>query len=126
MKPPVITLGCVANLFARMMHFVDAEDIEHGHTHNFDHLTLLAKGKLRVTVDGKATDFTAPQMIYIKADKNHELVALEADTLAYCIHALRTPDGADILDPSMIPDGVNPTTLAQAICENNLVRKATP
>lgn len=118
MSAPEIALGCVANLFARMMHFVDVGDIEHGHTHNFDHLTLLAKGKLRVTVDGKATDFTAPQMIYIKADKNHELVALEADTLAYCIHALRTPDGSDILDPNMVPDGVNPTTLAQSICVN--------
>lgn len=111
-----MALGCVANLFSRMMHFAKAGDIEQGHTHNFDHLTLLAKGKLKVTVDGKVSEFTAPQMIYIKADKNHELVALEDDTLAYCIHALRTKDGSDILDPAMIPAGVDPMGLAQAVC----------
>ncbi len=116
MTQPVIALGCVANLFSRMMRFTYAGDTEQGHTHNFDHLTLLAKGKLKVTVEGMATEFNAPQMIYIKADKNHELVALEDDTLAYCIHALRTKDGSDILDPAMIPAGVNPLGLAQPIC----------
>lgn len=116
MTEPKIALGCVANLFSRMMHFISAGDTEDGHVHNFDHLTLLAKGKLEVTVDGKASVFTAPQMIYIKADKNHKLVALEDDTLAYCIHALRTKDGSDILDPSMIPDGINPLSIAQPVC----------
>lgn len=117
MTSPTIALGCVANLFSRMMHFAHAGDTEQGHTHNFDHLTLLAKGKLKVTVDGQMSEFTAPQMIYIKADKTHELVALEDDTLAYCIHALRTKDGSDILDPSMIPAGINPMSVAQPVCQ---------
>jgi quercetin dioxygenase-like cupin family protein len=116
MKQPEIQLGCVANLYSRMMHFRNAGDIEHGHTHQFDHLTLLAKGRLKVTVDGVATEFTAPQMIYIRADKNHELVALEDETVAYCIHALRSKESGDILDPSMIPTGVNPLSLAKPVC----------
>lgn len=115
-ETPAVSIGCVANLYSRMMHFKSAGDVEHGHTHQFDHLTLLAKGKLRVTVDGNATEFTAPHMIYIRADKNHELVALEAGTVAYCIHALRSKDTGDILDPSMIPDGVKPMSLAMPIC----------
>jgi hypothetical protein len=46
-------------------------------------------------------------MIFIKADKKHMLEALEDNTVAYCIHALRDKDGSgDILDPSMVPDGV--------------------
>lgn len=112
MKSPDIMIGSVANIFSRMMHFKNAGDIEIGHTHQFDHLTLLAKGKLKVTVEGEITEFIAPHMIYIKADKVHELVALTDDTVAYCIHALRTGDGVnDILDPSMIPEGVdNPIT----------------
>lgn len=108
MSTPEIAIGCVANLWSRMMHFKQVGDIEHGHTHQFDHLTLLARGKLKVTVEGVATEFTAPHMIYIHKDKNHELIALEADTVAYCIHALRTTDQAEILDPSMIPKGINP------------------
>lgn len=119
MNSPEIKLGCVANLYSRMMHFRKAGDTELGHTHQFDHLTLLAKGKLRVTVEGVTTDFTAPHMIYIKADKVHELVALTDETVAYCIHALRSGDNVeDILDPSMVPAGVNPLSVAKPVITN--------
>jgi len=116
MTQPVVHIGCVANLYSRMMHFKQAGDMEMGHTHQFDHLTLLAKGKLKVTVEGVATEFTAPHMIYIRADKMRELVALTDETVAYCIHALRDGNGVDdILDPSMIPAGVSPLTIAKPL-----------
>lgn len=117
MKQPEIKIGCIANLYSRMMRFKKAGDIEIGHTHQFDHLTLLAKGRLKVTVEGVSSDFTAPHMIYIHKDKVHELVALADDTVAYCIHALRDKDNNEVLDPSMIPNGVNPLTLAGPICK---------
>ena len=88
------------------MHFRKRGDIEYGHAHQFDHLTLLAKGSLNVKIDDKVTKFVAPNMIFIRKDVEHELVALENDTIAYCIHPLR--DGVrveDILDPTMIPEG---------------------
>lgn len=113
---PDIQIGCVANLFSRQMHFKKAGDMEHGHTHPFDHLTLLAAGSLRVTVNGQTTDFKAPQMIYIKAEFNHELVALEDNTVAFCIHALRKGNGVDdIIDPASIPKGVVPTDYADPV-----------
>ena len=116
MKKPKVLLGCVSNLYSRMMHFEKAGDIEQGHTHQFDHLTLLASGKLKVTVDGVVTEFTAPFMIYIHKDKNHELVALEDNTVAYCIHALRDKNKTDdILDPDMIPKGVDPLSISKSI-----------
>jgi len=115
MSAPEIAIGCVANLFSRMMVFEKAGDVEVGHTHQFDHLTLLAKGKLKVTVNGKASYFAAPHMIYIHKDHVHELEALENETVAYCIHALRTADQSEILDPSMIPAGVSPTSVAGAV-----------
>lgn len=117
MSQPIVHIGCVANLFSRMMHFEKAGDIEIGHTHQFDHLTLLAKGKLKVTVEGKTSEFTAPHMIYIHKDKVHELEALTDNTVAYCIHALRDKNTEDILDPTMIPAGVNPTELAGPLCK---------
>jgi hypothetical protein len=108
MSYPQIKMGCVANLFSRMMHFVNVGDTEVGHKHQFDHLTLLASGSLKVTVEGNETVFKAPHMIYIHKDKVHELVALEANTVAYCIHALRDGNGVeDILDPAMVPEGVD-------------------
>ncbi len=112
MSLPIVKIGCVANLYSRMMHFEKAGDAEQGHAHCFDHLTLLAKGKMRVIVDGKTTDFTAPHMIYIAKDKLHVLEALTDQTVAYCIHALRDKENNEILDPEMIPQGVNPLSVS--------------
>ena len=88
-----------------------------GHTHQFDHLTLLATGKLKVTVEGVASEFTAPHMIYIHKDKVHELEALADETVAYCIHALRDKDSNEILDPLMVPAGVSPLSIAAPVCK---------
>jgi len=115
MSAPEITLGEVANLWSRMMLFRTAGDTEQGHSHPFDHLTLLAKGSMRVTVNGVATNFSAPHMVYIQKDKTHELVALENETLAFCIHALRDKSTGDILDPSMIPAGIKASTFAASL-----------
>jgi len=91
------------------MVFRSVGDVQRGHTHQFDHLTLLASGRLKVTVGGQSTEFKAPHMILIRQRKPHELVALEDNTVAFCIHALRTGDRVeDIIDPSMLPNGVNP------------------
>jgi len=103
MAQPNVSVGCVSNLFARQMHFVSAGDSEQGHAHCFDHLTLLAKGKLAVKINNEVTEFTAPQMIFIKAELQHELTALSDNTVAYCIHALRDETSGDILDESMVP-----------------------
>lgn len=119
MTEPKIEIACVANLFSRQMHFVAVGDTEYGHTHPFDHMTLLAYGSLRVTVGDKATDFHAPAHIYIKAEVQHELIALEPNTVAYCIHALRNGHGVeDIIDPESIPVGVNATDYSLPL--NNL------
>lgn len=118
MGAPTIAIGCVSNLFSRMMHFKKAGDIEQGHTHSFDHLTLLASGKLRVEVNGEVTDFTAPNMIFIKAEFTHKLTSLEDNTIAFCIHALRKDDGSgDILDPKSIPSGVDPLSIAESVLD---------
>jgi hypothetical protein len=107
---PEALIGVVKNLWSKQMHFLKAGDTEQGHAHCFDHLTLLAAGSLKVTVNDIATEFKAPHMIYIKKDDEHELVALEDNTIAYCIHALRDYDG-DLLSESMIPDGINKNTV---------------
>ena len=118
MDHPDVKISCVANLFSRMMHFRRSGDIERGHAHAFDHLTLLAAGSLKVTVDGAETIFKAPHMIYIHKDKQHELVSLEDNTVAFCIHALRDGEGVeDILDPTMVPKGVELLKLVDALCK---------
>lgn len=116
MQEPTASIALVSNVFIKGMFFEKAGDRHAGHSHCFDHTTLLAKGKLRVRVNGKDTDFKAPHSIFIKADVEHELTALEDDTIAYCIHALRDGDGVgDIIDPASIPEGVNPMALAKPL-----------
>lgn len=104
---PDIMIGLVANMFVRMMVFKTKGVCELGHTHSFDHLTLLASGKLRVTANNISTDYTAPMMIYIDADTKHELISLEDNTVAYCIHGLRDLDKSEeLISPDMLPAGI--------------------
>lgn len=101
MSGPLVKLSCVGNVFTRMMHFEKAGDIEEGHAHPFDHATLLSAGSIRLTLEGCAKDFHAPDLIFIQKDKQHQLVALEDNTVVACIHALRDEAG-EILPESGI------------------------
>lgn len=106
MANPSISFGLVGNIYTRQMHFKSKGDIEMGHTHPYDHMTLLAKGSVEVSVDGEVSVFNAPHIIWINAEKAHQLTALEDDTVAYCVHAVR--DAGEIVDPTMIPEGSRP------------------
>lgn len=119
MASPIIQIGCVANLYSRMMVFKNAGDIEIGHKHQFDHLTLLAKGMAKVTVEGISTVFTAPHMIYIHKDKIHEIESITDETVLYCIHALRDANNEEILEPAMVPLGVSSLSVAGPITKNS-------
>lgn len=87
-------LGYFGNIWVRQHHLQKAGDSVPGHKHHFDHVTLLSKGKVRVTVPGfNPKEFTAPTFIIIKKDHEHKFEALEDDTLWYCVFALRNLDG---------------------------------
>jgi quercetin dioxygenase-like cupin family protein len=105
---PEIQLSCVSNVYIRMMHFKHTGDIEEGHTHPFDHVSLLSFGKAKVTVDGNSKTFEAPQMIFIAKEKVHMIEALQDGTVMLCIHAIRDGERVeDIIDPKslIIPPG---------------------
>jgi quercetin dioxygenase-like cupin family protein len=91
-----------------MMTFRKKGDRFAGHSHLFDHGTLLSSGSLELDVDGVKTVFTAPAIIFVGKDKIHNLVALEDNTVATCIHGLRDSNQSDdIIDPEMIPAGID-------------------
>ena len=108
MDQPRTAISCVSNVFIRQMHFLNAGDKEQGHSHCFDHVTLLSAGKLQINALGKSTEFVAPHHIFIKAGVVHELIALEDNTVAHCIHALRDGERVeDIIDPASLPISYN-------------------
>ena len=98
-------MGMVGNVYTRVMSFKDIGDTEHGHSHQFHHATLVAAGSVLVKAKGKETIFKAPHLIWINKDIDHELVALEPNTVCACIHGIRDADG-EIVDPETVPNGV--------------------
>jgi quercetin dioxygenase-like cupin family protein len=102
-------ISIVGNTWVKQMIFENAGDVHAGHSHSFDHQTLLAKGSVEVWANGKPTTFVAPTIIYIKAGIQHGMIAQEAETVIYCIHPLRDGDQVgDIIDPASVPNGVMP------------------
>jgi hypothetical protein len=115
MTAPISKITAAANLWIRQMFFENIGDIHDGHSHTYDHLTLLAHGRLRVSIIDEqgqriSTDFTAPHMIWIEKGKVHDLESLEPGTVSYCVHALRSEEsqGAEIIDPDQFPIGITP------------------
>lgn len=104
---PDTKITSAANLWLRQMYFEKAGDANEGHIHNYDHMTLLAHGSVKVHVEGNTSEFKAPQMIFIKAGKRHFIEAIEDGTIAYCVHALRDKDTEEILDPDQVPAGID-------------------
>lgn len=88
------------------MVFESVGDTEFGHTHQFDHATLVAHGSVLVRCRGKETVFKAPQLIWIAAELEHELVAQEAGTVCVCLHtADSAQSGGSLVSQDMIPAG---------------------
>jgi len=96
----------VSNLWVKQMHFEESGDLMQGHSHKFDHPTLVAHGSVRVTVEGVETVFYAPHIVFIAKDKQHEIVALEPNTVAYCIHPIRGEREEDIVGHNQVPAGI--------------------
>jgi quercetin dioxygenase-like cupin family protein len=67
------------------------------HTHDFSHLSILAKGKVAVMKGEDVEIIEAPACIEIKAGMTHGVKAL-TDCVWFCIHA------TDEKDPSKVDD----------------------
>lgn len=70
------------------------------HLHSYDHLSILASGRVMLEIDGNADEFIAPACINISAGKYHKIVALE-DSVWFCIHATDETDD-DKIDEVLI------------------------
>lgn len=85
------------NIFIRPMRLNAGGEIE-GHTHNFDHTTIVIRGRWKITAelpDGRRIEreFAAGSHALVKAGVKHGLQALEDDSEAWCVYAHRTPQG---------------------------------
>lgn len=105
MSNPRTDLKLVDNVFVKLHHFLDAGDTHQGHAHKFDHITLLASGKVLMKHDNGEQEFTAPHLIVTPKGVTHQFTALEPNTVFCCIHAIRDGDGVDdIAPPNISPE----------------------
>jgi quercetin dioxygenase-like cupin family protein len=66
--------------------FLPKDSLACQHKHNYDHLSILAQGKVKVLFDNDVVEtYTAPACINIKKGINHTILALE-DSTWFCIH----------------------------------------
>jgi quercetin dioxygenase-like cupin family protein len=75
------------------------------HAHNYDHLSVLASGKVIVRTDDSEQTYTAPACITIEKHKNHSVTALE-DAVWFCIHATEETDASKVDDVLIMKEGV--------------------
>lgn len=94
MSSPITDLKLVDNVFVKLHQFVNAGDTHQGHAHVFDHITLLASGKVLMTHDNGQQEFTAPHLIVTPKGITHQFTALEPNTVFCCIHAIR--EGSEV------------------------------
>jgi quercetin dioxygenase-like cupin family protein len=98
-------VSLVANVWVKQMHFKKEGDENRGHAHTFDHQTLIANGSFEIHIEDKVAVFKAPMIAFIAAGKEHKIVALEDNSVAYCIHAVRNGvNPEDIMNPDDIPE----------------------
>ena len=102
MSDPIINMGMAANIYVKQLHFLNAGDLDTPISLVYDHLALIAKGKIIVIVNGQETEFTAPKIVFVKSNITHQFKAATDNSVVYFVQVIRDNDGM-ILDPSMVP-----------------------
>jgi len=113
-RQPIVKEEIVANVWIHTMKFEKSGDYKLGHKHNFSHAHLVGSGSVEVFEmkyeDGLQSGerssigtFKQGDVFLVPADKSHTVVALEDDTFAVCIQAVRDTETGDIV--SVFCDG---------------------
>lgn len=93
----------LGNIYIRPHIISKAGEKVAGHKHNFDHVTFVNKGSVRVTKthpDGivEVKEFFATSFLgsffLVKAEVIHEIEALEDNTIFLCVYSHRDPQGS--------------------------------
>ena len=75
------------------------------HKHKFDHMSILARGRVIVVVDGVNTTYLAPTVVTIEAGKEHSITALQ-DSTWFCIHGVDKEYDIESVDSVLIEEDI--------------------
>lgn len=79
-----------SGVYMRQMH-LPASCMAATHAHRFDHLSILAQGRVMVKVGNEKEIYQAPAVIKIQAGEQHTVLALE-ESIWFCVHATDEKD----------------------------------
>jgi quercetin dioxygenase-like cupin family protein len=68
------------------------------HKHEYDHMSVLVSGCAVVDCEGDIQTYYAPEIIKIKAGKNHSVTAVNGDVKWLCIHQTDETDATKVDD----------------------------
>lgn len=86
-------------IFVKSMHCHERLTLIPQHAHSYDHLSMLARGRVMVWKDDECLgEFVAPVGIFIAARAKHKFITLEPDTLIYCIHNIKDAEEVSIAE----------------------------
>ena len=102
-EQPISTeIKMLDGVFIKSMVVRDAGIIIPQHSHRFSHVSVLARGSVRVVAGGGCQDFTAPCGITIEAGIKHIFQTLTSDVIILCVHDIGAAEGVEILEEHQI------------------------
>jgi len=76
-----------------------------GHSHTYDHISLLATGAVSMFIEDKfVADYIAPCGILVPKNIKHEFISLADNTILYCIHNTHSNEYDELEDALLIKD----------------------
>jgi len=92
----------VDNVFVKMFYLEQMGDKITGHAHTFDHITLLAKGRVMMVAGDVEKEHVAPKLIVTPKGVVHQFHALDRGCILCCVHAIRDGDDeSDVAPPDI-------------------------
>lgn len=92
-EPLVERIEEVCGIYFRSVLLKEIGTVVPLHTHDHDHATFVANGKVRAWADGVLLgDFEAGSAFEVKAGKEHLFRALEPNTRTVCVHDIASAE----------------------------------
>ena len=93
------------NIYLKEMKFTEPNQTYCGHHHDYDHVTMVAAGRVSVKFAAvpeagileEVKEYSAVSTFVTRSFREHEITALEPDTVVCCIHAIREENGEIIV-----------------------------
>ena len=93
------------NVYLKKMNFKEENITYCGHYHEYDHVTLIASGRVRVKfssipemgIPEEIKEYSAVSTFVTRSFREHEITSLEPNTMVCCIHGIREDNGEIIV-----------------------------